>query len=91
MDWDSLLIQMILSDAKEEIEAILRGIIGGLKVCSQTKQTAPQKMNAICPQLLEQLLQGSTQCRNTERTQIAKKQSKKILLTLAIPWDLGPH
>lgn len=35
---------MILSDAKEEIEAILRGIIGGLKVCSPTKQTATKKL-----------------------------------------------
>lgn len=89
LDWDSLLIQMILIDAKEEIEAILRGIIGGLKACSLTKQTA-KKINAIFPQLLEQLLQGSTQCRDKRENSDCKETAKKILLTLAIPWVLGP-
>lgn len=42
--WDNLLIQMILIDAEEEIEAILRGIIGGLKAWSLTKQTGKKNL-----------------------------------------------
>ena len=45
-------IQMSLTDAEKEIEAILRGVIGGLEACSLTKQTG-KKFNAICPQLFE--------------------------------------
>lgn len=60
------------------------------RLCSLTKQTG-KKFNAICPQLLEQLMQGSTHCRDVERTEInCKETGKKTLLTLAVPQVLGP-
>lgn len=47
MHWDNELIQMSLIDAEEEIEAILRGVIGGLRACSLTKQTGKNLMQYI--------------------------------------------
>lgn len=61
MHWYNELIQMSLIDAEKEIEAILRGVIGGLQACSLAKQ-----FYAICPQLFKQLLQGSTHCEDIE-------------------------
>lgn len=85
---------MIPNDAEEEIEAILRGIIGVLEAWSLTRQTGKkkeEKSDAICPQLQEQFLQGSTQCRSKERTQIARKETgEEILLTPAVPRVMGP-
>lgn len=45
LSWDNELIQMSLTDARKEIEAILRGIIGGPEASSLTKQTEKSECN----------------------------------------------
>lgn len=57
---------MSLIDAEKEIEAILRGVISGLKAFSLIKQTGKNWMQskAICPQSLGQPLQGFTHYRD---------------------------
>lgn len=49
---DNWLIQMSLIDTEQEIETILREVIGGLEAWSLTKQNR-QKLNAMSPQILE--------------------------------------
>lgn len=87
--WDNELIRISLIDAGKEIEAILRGVIDGLKACRLTKQTGRNLMQNVLNYL-------NNFCRvlhtaGIERTQInCKETRKKILLTLEIPWVLGP-
>lgn len=45
LSWDNELIQMSLTDARKEIEAILRGIIDGPEASSLTKQTEKSECN----------------------------------------------
>lgn len=47
LSWDNELIQMSLTDARKEIEAILRGIIGGPEAGSLTKQTEKKQMQYV--------------------------------------------
>lgn len=46
---------MILNDAEEEIEAILRGIIGVLEAWSPTKQTGQKKNKNLMQYVLNYL------------------------------------